>query len=341
MILKNNSHSENKFSKIFKLAFSFFVFFVIFFLSQPVYAETTDKQKPDKVFVGIYLNNVSSINLSENVFMADFYLWFRWKGDIDPTKTLEFTNSYEKWAFNLTPAYETYKNIGGGWKYQVLRVEGKFNYKFDLHSYPMDTQYLGIELEDGSRNSRDLIFVPDEKESGYNKKLIIPGWEIIKQEVTAFEYDYGTSFGQPDLMLNKEKYNRFRFVLSIERPHALFLFKTLLPIVIVLISVFTIFFIKPAYFEVRSGIAITSLLSAVALQITASADLPAVGYMVLIDKIYNLSYLVTLLALVETVICINYKDHGKLEKAARLDRISFQILSLITISAFVIIIFVR
>jgi hypothetical protein len=317
----------------------FITVFAFLFLGGPLPAAELKKEKPEEVYTGLYLNNISSINLAENVFMADFYLWFRWQGNIDPVKNLEFTNSYEKWAFNITPAYQDFKNLGGGWKYQVLRVEGKFISKFDLHSYPMDIQYLPIEIEDGTNNSQSLVYLPEVKDSGYSKKLVIPGWEIINQEVTTYENEYETSFGQPDL--KKEKYNRFKFLVSIERPQILFLFKTLLPIIVVLLSVFTIFFINPAYFEVRSGITVTALLSAIALQITVSGDLPAVGYMVLIDKVYNLAYLITLMALIETVICEKYKDAGNLEKANTLDRQSFRILSLFTLFSLFLIINAR
>ena len=321
----------------FKTLFYLSIFFSFILFPFVTYA-SAEKTTPPKVYIGLYLNDISGINLNDNTFMADFYLWFKWKGNDDPSKTFEFTNSYEKWAFNQTPSYEMPRVLENGWKYQVMRVEGKFTCKFDLHSYPLDTQTLSIELEDSKHNSSNLIYLTDINGSKYKSSLVLPGWKITNQELDTFEYNYETNFGQSEQASVLDKYYRFKYTLTIERPQLLFLFKTILPIIIVLMSVFTIFFISPSYFEVRSGIIITSLLSAVALQITASADLPSVGYLVLIDKIYNLSYIITLFALIETVVTVKYKDNNSVSSAVIIDRISFGVLSIITIFSLFIII---
>ena len=57
-----------------------------------------------------------------------------------------------------------------------------------------------------------------------------------------------------------------------------------------------------------------------ALQLTTNADLPQVGYMVLIDKLYNLSYVMILLSMVESVVAVRWHDAGREVAADRLDR---------------------
>ena len=117
-------------------------------------------------------------------------------------------------------------------------------------------------------------------------------------------------------------------VLHVKRPTFGYLVKTVLPIAIVILITFVVFFIESKYFEGRLGLAITSLISAVALQLTAAADLPSVGYMVLLDRIYNLSYAVIFLTLLESVIAVRLTDAGKEAQSKKLDRIS-----LITLAA--------
>lgn len=41
--------------------------------------------------------NLYDLNVNEYSFYADFYVWFRWKGDRDPTG-IEFVNGVEKWG---------------------------------------------------------------------------------------------------------------------------------------------------------------------------------------------------------------------------------------------------
>ncbi len=318
---------------------SLFLIIVISYLSllfNPAYSQ---EKEPEKVGIGLYLNNIANIDLAENTFVADFYVWFKWKGEFDPTKTYEFTNSYEKWSLTQTPAYEEPRILPDGSKYQIYRVEGKFVCKFDLHSYPLDIQALNIEIEDGKYHSKDMVYYIDNKDTDFEREIKVPGWKVTDLSASIFIYDYKTNFGDNTRDIQFEKYSRFKYTADISRPQLLFLFKNILPIFIVLISVFTVFYIHPFYIEVRSGIIITALLSAVALQITASSDLGSVGYMVLIDKIYNLSYIVTLLALIETVVAIGYKDVGVGEKAIKIDRITFKVLALGSIISTILIIF--
>ncbi|HRI58550.1 MAG TPA: hypothetical protein PK228_02470, partial [Saprospiraceae bacterium] len=37
-----------------------------------------------QVRVGVYLMNLYDLNMDEHSFYADFYVWFKWKGKIDP-----------------------------------------------------------------------------------------------------------------------------------------------------------------------------------------------------------------------------------------------------------------
>ncbi|MDF3023767.1 MAG: hypothetical protein K0R10_1128 [Alphaproteobacteria bacterium] len=46
----------------------------------------------------------------------------------------------------------------------------------------------------------------------------------------------------------------------------------------------------PAYIEGRLGVAITALLTLVALQLTSASSLPEVDYLLMTDKVYLLSY---------------------------------------------------
>ncbi|GEM_PF-2494885 len=55
--------------------------------------------QPEQVRTGIYLANLYGLNMEEHSFYADFYIWFKWRGDIDPTH-IEFVNSIEKWSMN-------------------------------------------------------------------------------------------------------------------------------------------------------------------------------------------------------------------------------------------------
>jgi len=58
----------------------------------------------------------------------------------------------------------------------------------------------------------------------------------------------------------------------------------------------------------------------VALHLTVSADLPQVGYIRLIDRIYNLVYAVIFVTLLESVGVIHWHDMGQHAWVKKLDR---------------------
>ncbi len=40
---------------------------------------------PEEVHIGLFLHHVPELDLRTNSYLADFYLWFRWNGPLDPT----------------------------------------------------------------------------------------------------------------------------------------------------------------------------------------------------------------------------------------------------------------
>jgi hypothetical protein len=298
-------------------------------------------ERPEKVYVGIYLKEVPTIDLKANTYLADFYLWFRWKGDIDPTASFEFTNAVQAWDMMKTAVYDQPDSLPDGSLYQVFHVQGTFAHAFPLHAYPFDQQDLVIDLEDNEYQTGDVVYVDDAGNTGYHADLELPGWQIDRFSASVTEARYRTNFGDPRVQAGGDTYSHYRFTLHVRRPALGYLVKTVLPIAIVILITFVVFFINSKYFEGRLGLAITSLISAVALQLTSSSDLPSVGYMVLLDRIYNVSYAVIFLTLLESVIAVRLTDAGQEEKARRLDRIAVISLATLFFGSTVLIILLR
>ena len=278
----------------------------------------TAASAPVEVTVGIYLQNVNDIDIKSSAFMMDFYLWFLWEGDIDPTETFEFTNLLDSWSMTRQPVFTQPQILPDGRRYQVLHIQGKFNRKFDLSQFPLDHQDLVIELEDSRLQERELRYIADQRFSGFSPRISLPGWSILGFAARAEPIEYQTSFGNP-FQERHEVYARFLYSLRIGRPTGAYLLRMLLPIVVVLLTGFVVFVVSPTYADTRINVALTVLLSMVALHLTVSSDLPQVGYIRLIDKIYNLSYLVTFATLLESAYAIHLNDTGRRETALRMD----------------------
>jgi hypothetical protein len=84
------------------------------------------------VKIGFYPVSVHQLDVANSTYYIDTYVWLRWKGEIDPTKTIEFVNMVEDWARQLSFLLPTPKREADGSFYQIMRLEGRFNQPFSL-----------------------------------------------------------------------------------------------------------------------------------------------------------------------------------------------------------------
>jgi hypothetical protein len=276
-----------------------------------------------QVFVGVYANNVYNLDIQNNTFYLDAYVWFRWKGDIDPTATVEFINAVEEWGMVQTNILEEPSELADGSKYQIMRIESRFVQPFTLADFPLDAQQLTLLIEDTTFSADQLVYVPDTADSGYGDMLKIPGWEITNWSMDSQVHNYGSQFGELGSALATD-YSVLRYALNIERLVNFFLWKLLLPLLIVLVAHWCTFLINPTMVEVRTAMPSTALLTTVFLQQSYTSMLPEVGYLVLMDKIYVVAYLLIIATLAYTIVSavwVHNDETGGVVRAKRLDRL--------------------
>ncbi|CAN5872421.1 hypothetical protein BH10CHL1_BH10CHL1_30800 [soil metagenome] len=111
-----------------------------------------------QVIVGVYPLSVYNLDIETSTYYVNGYIWFRWKGDIDPTLTFEFKNGVEKWGMTQTNVFESPEKMEDGSLYQVMRVEGRFVQPFSLVNFPLDQQQLTLMVEDTTYTSDQLVY---------------------------------------------------------------------------------------------------------------------------------------------------------------------------------------
>lgn len=302
----------------------------------PLATTSAQTDGPRRVYVGVYAFHVPQLDLSSNAYLVDFWLWFRWRGeDIDPSRTFEFMNQYEAWDVMKLPVYTDEQGnakpdaLGDHWFYQVFHVQARFGRPFDVRRYPFDEQKLVIAIEDTDSTTREMVYVADPGTTAIDPALDIPGWTLSHVSAEVTETTYPTNFGDPRRPVGADRYTRFQYTIHIARPVLGYLATTLVPISIVMLITFAVFLIPSKYFEGRLGLGITSLISAVALQLTAASDLPKTGYLVLLDHVYNLSYVVIFVATLESVIAVRLADADREAASRRLDRYALALSALV------------
>lgn len=265
------------------------------------------KTATHQVKIGIYPISIYQLDMGSNTFYADLYLWMRWKGDIDPVASLEFKNMVEKWNKQYERINPNPKIMADGSKYQALKVEGRFYQPFNLTDYPLDQQKLTIQIEDTLHSAEELSYVIDQENTGLGSNFVIPGWSLTGWSGQVYHHDYRTNFGEDK---GASLYSNAHFNLHVERPTSYFFWRLLLPIFIVLCVALSALILSPRSVDARTGLAGGALLTAIFLQIGYSDALPELTYLILIDKIYLMAYILIVLTLVRTILV-----YQKCEKA--------------------------
>lgn len=261
-------------------------------------------QNPQKVYTGLHLMNLYNLNMDEHSFYADFYVWFRWKGKLDPTK-IEFVNLIEKWSSDQAgfDGDSTPVRLKDGSFYKIMRIEGRFFHAFTLNRFPLDQHSLDIQIENPEYPADSLLYIPDTGVVAIRKTLNMVGWEVKNCGLHTSIQDYGTNFGNPQE--NARRYSNLTFTVTLARPLSYFILKMLLPLLVVMLVSIGALLLHPTYIDTRSSLPIGGLLTAVFLQQTYNDALPDTGYMVLMDQLYLLCYILISLVLLQIVLAGN------------------------------------
>ena len=132
-------------------------------------------------------------------------------------------------------------------------------------------------------------------------------------------YPYTTNFGDPEID-DAPRFARLTFTIEVARSYWPYLFKILLPLLIIVTLAYLVFFVPARELEVAVGLTVTSVLAGIAFQLTVADDLPNVGYLVTSDLIFYLCYFLIMTAMIETVYTHNLEKKGRKDVADVIER---------------------
>jgi hypothetical protein len=290
---------------------------------------------PEQVTVGVYIQNVQAVNLSTNSFSADFYIWLRWRNpDIDAPAGVEVQNVFENWALTKTEVYPEPRKQPDGSLVWLGRYQGNFNSPLSVSDYPFQNQTLRFVFEEAILNVDQLVYVPDKDPITVNPDITLAGYNFGKPRIAFDSHTYPTSFGDVESTPQDRTYTRVVVEIPVTSPVTSGIFKTVLPLLIVLIAAALGVIIPASYVDSKVNVPITALIALVAMQFGVSSALPEVGYLPMIDLIYLLAYTAVTAMLGSAVIgAWRFKQQGE-EAAMSLERRSTLWISVAFVACF-------
>ncbi len=284
---------------------------------------------PTQVSVGIWIVDIDKIDSAEQNFTAEVAVVLRWK---DPR--LAHTGSgvvryplEQVWHPRVGIANETASVIRkfpdavevepDGMLVYRQRYAGPFTQPLRLQSFPFDRQAFHIQLVAVRYGPNEVKFVPDqdwiqnglEQAAGIAPSITLPDWKVEKWETKPLSYAL-----TPGL-----EYAGYAFEFTATRNVEHYILKVILPLVLIVMMSWTVFWIDLVHASSQVSIAMTSMLTLIAYRFAVDSQLPRLPYMTRLDLFTLASTLLVFFSLIEVMVTI-VLDNKHRELANRIDR---------------------
>ena len=115
-------------------------------------------------------------------------------------------------------------------------------------------------------------------------------------------------------------YDYATFTIPVTRRTAFHMLKYFLPLFLIVVVGFSVFWIEPDDLNTQVSIGVTCLLAAIAFQYAESSSLPEVSHLTLADRVYVACYLAIVATMLESVYTHSSAKKGNHRKAVHLER---------------------
>ena len=289
--------------------------------------EMKTAERPDaggaatKVAVGIYLVDVNEIDDVKQQFVSDFLVFQTWKD-----RRLE---GLDGCAFDLTQVWSPkldFVNSGRvfsglpdrvhigpkGTVRHVQRYRGALAFPHRLDDFPFDEHIIDISLVPVGYPLKEVELEVDEENMGRQSDLTIPDWKLGRVDGRI------DSLSPPRI---DRTLSQFRFEITAKRRPEYYLWKVLVPLMLIVAMSWSVFWINPAQFGPQIGMSATSMLTLIAFQFAMAGILPRLSYFTALDAFITASTGLVFLALVEALTTSYLVSVDRKELALRFDRV--------------------
>lgn len=182
---------------------------------------------------------------------------------------------------------------------------------FDLRSFPFDEHALPIRVESYSYSADELSFVAAEASGASDEPRVAKGWHLEQVQTDVQLQDY------PE---ENTQYSSFVEEVGVSRGSGYYLWKVVLPLVLIISMSWSVFWIEPTQLGPQMGVAVTTMLSVVAFNFAIANTLPKISYVTRMDLFIVMGYMFVFSAFVENLVVHTLCRRDNVEAADRLDR---------------------
>jgi len=259
---------------------------------------------PDTAKVGLFITSLYDINLAEESYNIDGWLWYLYTADsLNVLDYSEISNAKE-----FEYLMHTTETKGGiYWATQKFRATVK--QKWALENFPFDQQNLELYLEEGDKDITDLIYLADAQNSAIDTSVQLGGWSLVGFKVESRPRTYNTTYGDPELTGGgQSEYSRIVATITIQRNAGNIFLKLFTGVYVAFFIAWLVFFIDPLHVDPRFGLCVGGLFAAVGNKYIVDGILPESATFTLVDKIHDLTFAFILQMIALSVISLYFRQ---------------------------------
>jgi hypothetical protein len=277
---------------------------------------------PVKVAVALHVLNLSSIDEVTERFQLTGYLLTKWR---DPRLTYQPSGPADKfrvlspdsvWRPKLVminvaaPRHtdeESLRVDPDGVMSFAERFDAVLTSTFHLKSFPFDAQKLEVIIHPFTVQQASVTFAPNQftvwTAAEFNTYSSLESWRFKSM---SFE------IGQAASQFGKNTMAEIRFEISVERRYGFYLWKVFLPLLLMVIVSWSVFWFDPPEVSSQVQIAVTTILTIIAFALAISLTLPRVPYLTFADAFFLTCYIFAFVAMLElTAVHIAYRNERR------------------------------
>jgi len=194
---------------------------------------------------------------------------------------------------------------------QRQRVWGSFSQPLDLKSFPFDSQRLDVTMADVGFGGELVNLIPSPR-SGISRKLTMPDWKVMGWDFVATDFPFDDE---------SSRINGMVFSLDVKRDRSFFIFKVILPLILIVMMSWLVFWIDPTLVASQISVSVTAMLTMIAYRFALAGMMPRLTFLTSLDYFVLASTLMVFLSMTEVIYTAHLSTTDQLEKARKTDRV--------------------
>ena len=262
-----------------------------------------------KTAVALHVLNLSGINEVTERFELAGYLLAQWRdsrltyqpsGPNDTYRVLAIDSIWRPQLVIINVVaprrtHETSMRVApDGTVSYVERFDATLTSTFHLKPFPFDQQKLEILVHPFSDQQHIVVFEQSElavwTAAEFSSYSSLESWQF-----ESLTYELGTAASQ----FGKHAVSEARFDITVARRSEFYLWKVFLPLLLMVIVSWSVFWFDPPEVSSQVQIAVTSILTIIAFALAISLTLPRVPYLTFADAFFLTCYIFAFVAMVE------------------------------------------